>query len=95
MKISLDTRIGRDPAHVAALTGERELAVMSVEQGAYYGLNEVATRIWQLIEQPRTVASVCATLQDEYKVDPASCERDVLACLATLQAEGLVCFVDD
>jgi hypothetical protein len=94
MNISLDTTIGRDPAHVAALTGERELAIMSIEQGAYYGLNEVATRIWQLIERPQTVASICATLQDEYDIDGASCARDVVACLATLRAEGLVCLVD-
>ena len=95
MDITLDTRIERDPTHVAALTGERELAVMSIEQGAYYGLNEVATRIWQLVDRPRTVASVCAALQDEYEIDRASCERDVLACLATLQAEGLVRVADE
>jgi len=90
MNITLSTRVERDPTHVAAMTGAREIAVMSVEQGAYYGLNEVATRIWALIERAQSVASICATLQAEYEIDTPACERDVLACLQTLKAEGLI-----
>ena len=94
MAISLDTRIQRDPAHVAAMTGERELAVMSVAQGAYFGLNEVATRIWQLTESVATVASICAAMQMEYEIDQARCEQEVVVCLAQMIAEGLIRVID-
>jgi hypothetical protein len=94
MIIDSDTRVVRDAAHVAAMTGEREVAVMNVAQGAYYGLNEVATRIWQLIEEPRSVASLCGTLEAEYTIDHASCEREVVECLEMMVREGLVRILD-
>jgi hypothetical protein len=94
MTISSDSRVERDPAHFTASTGERELAVMSVEQGAYYGLNEVAARIWQLVDQARNVGSICAALQAEYAIEAGRCEREVIACLEALAAEGLIRVVD-
>lgn len=94
MTILRDTRVERDPAHFAAATGARELAVMSVEQGAYYGLNEVAARIWQLVDQARSVESICAALLAEYDIEAERCEREVVACLEALVAEGLVRVVD-
>jgi len=94
MKLSLETHVQRDVTHVAAMTGERELAVMSVVQGAYYGLNEVATRIWELTEHAVSVGGICAILQGEYEIEPERCEREVVECLERMIAEGLVCVVD-
>lgn len=89
MQFTPETRIERLAEHPSARTGEREIAVMSVEQGAYYGLNEVATRIWELIGMPITFADLCAALQTEYDVTAEQCEREVAACLVQLQSEGL------
>jgi hypothetical protein len=94
MNITLHSLIERDPSHVSAMTAERETAVMSVAQGAYYGLNEVATRMWQLAECAITVGSICAALQMEYDIDQASCEREVIACLEQMISEGLMRVID-
>jgi hypothetical protein len=75
---------------VMARIGERELALMSVEQGAYYDLNEVASRIWELLEAPRSVQDICAALGEEYDVTAHACLRDVTTCLAAWQEQGLV-----
>lgn len=92
--LTLETQVQRDSAHVSAMTGEREVAVMSVAAGAYYGLNEVATRIWQLAENPIAIASICAALQSEYEIDGERCEREVLACVRQMMDEGLIRVVD-
>lgn len=89
MHFTPETRIERLPEHPSARTSEREIAVMSVEQGAYYGLNEVATRIWELIEAPVTFEHLCAALQAEYDVTAEQCEQEVAGCLEQLIAEGL------
>ena len=67
-----------------------EAAILDMKTGVYYGLDPVGARIWELIQQPRAVSAIVATLLDEYEVAPAECERDVLALLAHLQEHQLV-----
>lgn len=67
-----------------------ELIGMSVENGTCYGLNEVATRIWDLLAGPRSMGAVCAQLTDEYAIDDATCRREVAALVAALSNAGLV-----
>ena len=67
-----------------------EVVILSLRNGVYYGLNPVGARIWQLIQQPTTIATVIDTLLDEYDVEPEQCERDAYALLEHLREEGLV-----
>jgi hypothetical protein len=67
-----------------------ETIMMSVRNGRYYGLNGTGTRIWCLLEQPRTLASLCEVLQADYDVERETCEREVLLLLEALVHEGLV-----
>jgi hypothetical protein len=67
-----------------------ELVMMRLASDAYFGLDDIGTRIWQLLEQPATAADLCRRLQGEYDVAPEQCERDVLRFLHDLHARGLV-----
>ena len=67
-----------------------ETAILSVRSGIYYGLDTVGARIWELIEQPRTLQEIRDTLVKEYDVESVRCETDLLAILQQLQAEGLI-----
>ena len=71
------------------------VVMMSVEQGKYYGLDSVGSRIWNLLEQPRRVAEVCAIIQDEFAVERETCERDVLDFVSCLLAAKLLKVVDE
>jgi hypothetical protein len=75
--------IHRDGDWLAAKVGD-ELVMMSAAKGNYIGLSAVGARIWELIETPHTVESLCAALVAEYDVDPATCRAEVDAFLATL-----------
>jgi hypothetical protein len=68
---------------LAARVGD-ELVMMSAAKGNYIGLSEVGARIWELIETPRTIESLCDTLVAEYDVEPATCRDEVGSFLATL-----------
>ncbi len=63
---------------------------MSIENGAYFGLNKVLSRIWKIIESPVTVAQICVTLQEEYDVAQDVCTRDVIEILDTLAEKKLI-----
>lgn len=67
-----------------------EIVMINVDRGTYYGMEEVAKAIWELLAKPRKVASLCDDLQSRFDVDRETCERDTLAFLRELQKEELL-----
>jgi Coenzyme PQQ synthesis protein D (PqqD) len=67
-----------------------EVVILSVERGTYYGLDEIGTEIWQRLESPMRIDMLCEELAAKYAADRQTIERDVLALLESLFAEGLV-----
>ncbi len=67
-----------------------EAVILNLKSGAYYGLNAVGSSIWNLLQEPRTVSEIRDTLLAEYEVDPKQCDRELLALLQQLEAEGLI-----
>ena len=72
----------------ATLDGEAVL--LQPEAGMYYGMNEVATLLWERLEEPATVAALRAELRSEFDVEAAVADRDLRAFLADLEAADLV-----
>lgn len=66
-----------------------EEIILDLKSGVYFGLDIVGARIWRLIQEPRTVGDLCQVIVEEYDVDPDCCERDVVAFLQDLLAQGL------
>ncbi len=67
------------------------MALMSIRNGAYYGMDPVGSRVWELIAQPIRVSDVCESLLGEFEVERSKCEEQVLAFLLQLaDAELLV-----
>lgn len=67
-----------------------ETVLMSIEQGNYYGMDKILSRIWALIEKPITVSALCDRLIDEYEVERETCETDVLNVLKDLAKGNLL-----
>lgn len=76
---------------LAAKVGD-ELVMMSAEKGNYIGLSEVGARIWELIETPQDVDTICAKLQDEFEVAPDTCRAEVDGFLSELVKHGAIAF---
>lgn len=82
--------IEREDGDLVTTRIDGELVGMSVEQGACYGFDAVATRLWELIESPCSLDALCARLVAEFEVDETACRGDVHAFLKELRDEGLV-----
>ncbi len=67
-----------------------EAVILNLELGVYYGLNSVAARIWNLIQDPKTVDEILDAIVEEYDVEPGRCERDLLVLLRDLAAKELI-----
>ena len=67
-----------------------ELVALHVENGTCYGFNGTATRIWQMVEQPKRLSELRDALMAEFDVDAETCEQDVRALVKDLESDGLV-----
>jgi hypothetical protein len=70
------------------LAGEQ--VILDLSSGMYFGLNSVGTRVWQLIQEPKTVNEVRETLLSEYEVEAEQCQKDLMAILQQLDEQGLI-----
>jgi len=83
------TQVSRRPGMIEADAGG-ELVGLNVERGTCYGFNATATRVWQLLEHPRTVDALVEVLLAEHEVDEAECRADLHDLLRSLEDEQLV-----
>jgi len=67
-----------------------ELVMMDIEQGKYFSLNPVATRIWDLLEKPYSLEDLCLALMDEYEVEIERCMVEVKEHLNMMVKMGLI-----
>ena len=67
-----------------------ETVLLDLDGESYFGLNEVGTRIWQLLQARTTVAATLDTLAEEYDVSREQLENDVENLLDKLTGAGLI-----
>jgi len=72
-----------------------ESIILNLNNGVYYGVDQVGTRIWNLMQGPTMVASIRDALLAEYEVDSEQCEADLLTLLRQLADHELVQVIDE
>ena len=87
--LSLRSKVVVSKGQISAELSD-EVAILHVGKGVYYGLNEVGTRVWKGIGEPRSVEEILEDLLSRYDVEPGQCRRDLFSLLEELIAEGLV-----
>jgi hypothetical protein len=90
MAITLESTVSRRQDLLTSALSDRELVLLNIERGAYFGMEGVAKRIWEQLAEPRCVADLCATLLTRFAVDPDTCRREVLTFLTELHAKDLI-----
>ncbi|AXE20520.1 PqqD family protein [Runella rosea] len=67
-----------------------DLVMVDIEKGSYFSLNSVATRIWELLENPLSPESLYDALLAEYDVTPEQCRTEVNEYLEKMKELGLI-----
>lgn len=67
-----------------------EAVLLHLDSGEYFGLDEMATRMWQLLSEFGDVSRVESAICEEYDVAPESASRDVNAFVGQLLEKRLV-----
>jgi|SRR5271166_3347141 len=88
-KLGIDSRVVVSKDQVACDLGG-EIAILNLKNSVYYGLDPIGARVWQLIQEPTTLAQIRDVLKGEFDVDAAQLEADILDLLEKMAEHGLV-----
>jgi hypothetical protein len=67
-----------------------ETVLLDLASETYFGLDEVGTRIWHLLNEHGSLRTVYDAMLNEFDVEPAQLEVDLLTHIAQLADFGLV-----
>ncbi len=73
---------------LAELDGQ--IVMMSIENGEYYGFNEMATIVWEKIESGIRVSELVEKLIAEYSVTKEECAKDISELVKYLSNKNIV-----
>jgi len=90
-QLELNTRI-RLNQELLSSEIDGETIMMSVENGKYYGLNAVASRIWELVKEEPLFSEIIAQLTTEFNVDKTVCQNDTEDFILQLAENKLITF---
>lgn len=77
-------------AHVRAKQIGDDTVILDLATGTYFGLDTVGARIWQLMQEGKTLSEICDVMVLEYQVSRAALEQDVVQLAETLSARKLI-----
>jgi coenzyme PQQ synthesis protein D (PqqD) len=89
MALRADARV-RIPDDVLFRELDGESVLLNLESGIYFGLDDVGTRIWQLLAEGRPIHDVRAQLAEEFDAPVEALDRDLAGFIEQLRAKGLV-----
>lgn len=67
-----------------------EVVMMNIQTGKYYGLDDVGTRIWEMMKEEIQVQQIIRQLLKEYNVSEQECAQDVMQLLSDLEQNQLI-----
>lgn len=69
---------------------EGEIVLLDMQNGGYFGLNDVGSRIWCLIQEGNPVGSIIDALTKEYDAPEQELRADLEQFLTELGERGLI-----
>ena len=88
-KISMETLVSqKENIDASELDGEK--VMMNFEKGKYFVMNDIGSRIWDILNTPTSVNKIVLILLSEYDVDQETCEKTVIEFLERVYDEELI-----
>lgn len=88
--VGLASVLRRNPK-LSAAEMDGKTVMMDIERGRYFALDPVGGAVWELLEQPATVAQVIDHVAQSFDApDPEVLRRDLQEFLGELLEQGLI-----
>jgi len=69
---------------------DNETMLMSLSNGEYYGMNDIGSKIWELLENSMSVAELISELTNIYELTAKQCEQDIQPFLTSLHDKDII-----
>ena len=87
--ISFDSILYQNP-NVVSRVVENEAVLIIPEQGEVKVLNEVGSRIWELVDGKRSIQDISSLICLEFDVDQETAEQDTLEFISDIIDKGII-----
>lgn len=67
-----------------------EMALLNLDTGVYFGLDEIGARMWELLAERGSLQAVAECMEQEYEVAAEQLRQDLLRLAEELRAKGLI-----
>ncbi len=67
-----------------------ETVILDLKSESYFGLDEIGTRIWQLLQEQEDIQTITATMLNEYDVEEEQLGKDIQNLITQLNKAGIV-----
>lgn len=74
---------------VTTTSVDKEIVLLDVEKGEYYGINELGAQIIKLSEENVSLKRIVEVLCKEYEKQESRVEKDVLVFAKEMESSGL------
>lgn len=88
-EISLETIVRKNDDIFSGMVDD-EMVAMSIQNGKYYQMNGTGSRLFALLDEPRSVGELCRELEGRYRVEAAELRRDVFEFVREMSGYGLI-----
>ncbi len=85
-----DSRRLKIPEHVLHQNLQGETILLELDNGTYFGLDEVGTRFWELVGLHGRFDAAVESILEEYEVERAQLEEDLESLVTELIEKGLL-----
>jgi len=87
--MNLDTHLTVPPQVMSRLVSD-ETVLLDLASGMYFGLDGVGQKIWEAVTEGRSLGEAATAIVNDYEVDEAQAQTDVIEFATDLVARGLL-----
>lgn len=69
---------------------DNEAVILDLDNGYYFSLNKVGTKIWEAINKGKSLKEILKLLKEEYQLPEKRLKDDLLTLVKDLKKEGLI-----
>lgn len=89
MEIRIQSRV-RIQEDVLFQELDGEAVLLNLKTGEYFGLDQIGTRIWQLLQEDGALSRTMEIILQEYDVTRERLTRDLLGLVKQMEDQGLL-----
>ena len=87
--LSINTTLERNSEMIHANI-DNETILMSLTNGEYYGINNIGSKIWELLENSMSIGELIENLTTIYDITKEQCETDIVCFLTDMQEKEII-----